>query len=98
MLRYLSRIGPEEFNYELLCNSNDIDYLLDVCYMLSKARTKTERHALLQLLNSKLGKGQWFCNDKISAADVAAYSTMKQITSNEINVSLTKWLDRYDKM
>lgn len=94
-LRYLSRIGPNEYNYELDTNPTDVDTLLDIGYLLGKARTKTERHTLLQSLNSKLGKDQWLCNNKITIADVAVNSIIKQVTSNnEVNVNLSKWMNR----
>lgn len=95
ILRYLSRIGPSNWNYETK-NATELDSALDICYLLSRARTKTERQSLLQTLNGKLGKSQWLCNNnKMTIADVAAHSVIKQVTNTaDINVNLTKWMQR----
>ncbi|GLV32443.1 aaRS-interacting multifunctional protein 2 [Carabus blaptoides fortunei] len=103
VLRYLSRVNSDiipAWNYESTGNGTDIDSVLDICYMLSKSRTKTERTSLLQLINGKLGKSQWLCNsERISIADVATYSVIKQVTNaNDINVNLNKLLQRCEQV
>lgn len=96
IIRYFSRIGPSNLNYELLTNAAEIDSVLDISYLLSRSRTKTERQQLIQSLNGSLAKNQWLCNSKeISIADVVACSVIQQITNaSDINVNITKWMQR----
>lgn len=96
ILRYLARVSSDYLNYETCPNVHEIDSLLDVCYNILKAKTKTERASLLQVLNKSLGKNQWLCGrNQISIADLAGYSAIKQATNpSEVNANLGKWLER----
>lgn len=95
LLRHLSRIGLNAYNYELLKNPTKIDYILDVCYMLLNSKNKTEKHQMLTSLSTALGKNQWMCEDNISIADLAANSVIKQVLNvNELNVHLLKWYNK----
>jgi glutathione S-transferase len=96
ILRYLSRVSSDCLNYETYINAHEVDSLLDISFGIIKAKTKTERASLLQILHKSLGKQEWLGGrDQVSIADLAAYSAIKQSTSaNEINVNLGKWLQR----
>lgn len=94
ILRYLSRINPS-FNYDALDKPYELDIVLDTCYRLVRAKTKTERAKLMQTFNKNLGKGQWFCGRKeMTIADVAAASAIKQVAEGEIGANLSKWYQR----
>lgn len=94
ILRYLSRIHPT-FNYDALDKPYELDIVLDTCYRLVRAKTKTERSTLIQTFNKSLGKGQWLCGrNRMTIADVAAASAVKQVAEGEIGVNLSKWYQR----
>lgn len=94
ILRYLSRISPN-FNYDAVERPHELDILLDTCYRLVRAKTKTERARLIQTFNKSLGKGQWLCGrDRMTIADVAASSAIRQVAEGEIGVNLSKWYQR----
>lgn len=96
ILRFLSRLSSTHLNYELGENPHEIDALLDVSHALLKATTKSERAGLLQTVNKSLGKSNWLAGrDQVGVADLAVFSAIKQVTAaNEINVNLSKWLQR----
>lgn len=95
ILRYLSRISPELLQYETSENVFEIDSVLDICYCIVRSRTKTERSSLIQSLNKKLGKSEWLCgHSKITIADIAASSAIKQSAENELNQNMAKWMQR----
>lgn len=100
MLRYLARAVKSPLNYHSESDCIDIDSLLDICYLLVRAKTKTERTALLQAINKSLGKAQWLVGrSQASVADVAAYSAIRQATSsNEISANLSKWFQRCESV
>lgn len=73
MLRYLARAIKSPLNYDSESDCIEIDSLLDICYLLVRARTKTERSVLLQTINRSLGKAQWLVGrTQASVADIAA--------------------------
>jgi len=97
LLRYLTRIGPNEFNYESNgSNSNEVDSMLDMCYLLVKAGNDTrERQKQLRLLNTRLGKQQFYGGNSISIADVAVSSTIKQLSiTKDLTPAMKSWLNR----
>lgn len=85
MLRYIAR-KTSHLNYD---NTNDyeIDSTLDTCHCILTACTKTERTALLRLVNQKFQEERQY-----SLSDIALYSIMKQIAKNELSANLTKLL------
>jgi hypothetical protein len=98
ILRYLSRLGPPRYNYEL---SNDpatsarLDDILDTCYSLARCRTVKEQQSLIHSLNSCLGKSQFMAGgDGISVADIAVWSVLKQIDVGPLSDSMNKWLQQ----
>lgn len=96
LLRYLVSILSTNFNYNNDTDSVEIDSLLDLCHQLIGAKTKTAKSTLLQSLNKSLGKSQFLLGrNGPSLADVAAYSTIQQVSSNnEISANLGKWYQR----
>lgn len=99
LLRHLARLLPQALKYECSENVLDIDIILDICYSLTRSKTKTERTRLIQTLSKSLGKADWFCGSTgITVADVAVYSTLKQIGDAECNQTLTKWLQKCETL
>lgn len=97
VLRFLSRIGPNEFNYEdqeELATSTDA--VLDICYQLTQKLSSKERQTHLQQLNQRLGKHKFFNGDDgVSIADVAVSSVLKNSsTLKELPGSLSCWQAR----
>lgn len=103
IIRYLNRIGPNEFFYEAdnyLANLSDAT--LDICYQLSKKPSMKERASYVQLLSQQLGKCQLF-NDSptMSISDVAVSSILKKLFANnskEMPANLASWLQRVSSL
>lgn len=92
--RYLSRIGPNEFNYENESNPTQIDSILDNCYRIVKL--PKERKSIVKELTSALGKQEYFAGDHLTVGDVAVWSIVKQLElAKEFN---PKWLQRVEKV
>ncbi|XP_069695056.1 probable aminoacyl tRNA synthase complex-interacting multifunctional protein 2 isoform X1 [Periplaneta americana] len=96
ILRYLSRLGPPRYNYELgtdPATSARVDGILDICYTLARSRTVKEQQSLIRSLNSQLGKSQFLAGgDRISVADIAAWSVLKQRSLQGLSANMNKWL------
>lgn len=97
IIRYLNRIGPNEFFYDIDNHlANVADTTLDICYQLSQKLPVKERQYHLQLLSLRLGKSKFF-NDSngLSIADIAVSSIVKKLCSSnmkEVPAALTSWL------
>ncbi|XP_067013663.2 probable aminoacyl tRNA synthase complex-interacting multifunctional protein 2 isoform X2 [Anabrus simplex] len=105
ILRYLSRLGPARFNYELSGDpalASGMDCILDLCYSLVRNKTQKDRQADVRVLNSYLQKTQFLMGDDgITLPDIAAWSALKQIgytTAKELTVNLNKWFQRCNDM
>ncbi|KAJ8914561.1 hypothetical protein NQ315_010025 [Exocentrus adspersus] len=100
MLRYLVRSFKSSLNYDSESDCIEMDSLLDICYLLPRAKTKTERNSLLQILNKSLGKSQWLVGrNQASVADIAAYSAIKQAcNTNEMSANMGKWFHRCESV
>ncbi|XP_028131210.1 probable aminoacyl tRNA synthase complex-interacting multifunctional protein 2 isoform X1 [Diabrotica virgifera virgifera] len=96
LLRYLTRVISSPLSYSSDSDSVEIDSILDTCYLLLRAKTKTEKAGHIATLNKSLGKSQWLAGrSRHSLGDLAAYSALKQVTSgSEINANMTKWYQR----
>lgn len=96
MLRYLSRSIISQLSYDSDPDSLELDSLLDQCYLLARAKTKTERAGILQVLSKTVNKSSWLAGrDQLSVADLAVYSVIRQRdVSNELSASLTKWYQK----
>lgn len=96
LVRYLSRVGPNDFNYELVESSvNETDSTLDMCYLLVNAKDNRERQKQLRLLNSRLGKQQYFGGNNATITDIAVSSSVKQLNIiKELTPAMKLWLNR----
>ncbi|XP_058462966.1 probable aminoacyl tRNA synthase complex-interacting multifunctional protein 2 isoform X2 [Malaya genurostris] len=97
ILRFLSRCGPSEFNYEHHSDVNEADSILDTCYMLINKQNLKDKKQVLKTLSSKLGKTANFGGEEISLCDIAATSAIKQVQktlAKDINPSMTKLITR----
>lgn len=98
ILRFLSRCGPSEFNYER--NNDDVvevDSILDTCYLLINKQNLKDKKQVLKTLSSKLGKTPCFGGEELSLCDIAATSAIKQLQKSltkDINPNMTKLMGR----
>lgn len=93
IVRYLARIGPNEFNYELNGSScNEIDGQLDLSELLIATSTAKERQIILKTINTKLGKNEFFGGSSPAVNDVSLASAVVQsVADKELPPSLLKW-------
>ncbi|XP_053672833.1 probable aminoacyl tRNA synthase complex-interacting multifunctional protein 2 isoform X2 [Anopheles nili] len=97
ILRFLSRCGPSEFNYEQLDNVVEVDSILDACYLLLNKQNVKQRQQILRTLGTKLGKSTGFGGEQMSLCDIAFTSTVKQVQrtiAKDINPNMTKCISR----
>lgn len=98
ILRFLSRCGPNEFNYEHQNDLIEADSILDACYLLINKQNVKDKKQVLKTLNSKLGKVPCFGGaGQISLCDIAATSAIKQVQQvlgKDINPSMAKLVTR----
>ncbi|KAJ6646589.1 putative aminoacyl tRNA synthase complex-interacting multifunctional protein 2 [Pseudolycoriella hygida] len=93
ILRYLARIGPNEFNYESNgSNFNEIDSQLDLSELLIATPTAKDRQIILKNLNSFLGKNEYFGGKESHLNDLCLASAVRQATDEkELPPALLKW-------
>lgn len=97
ILRFLSRCGPSEFNYERNDDVVEVDSILDTCYQLINKQNIKDKKQVLKTLSSKLGKIPSFGGDEVSLCDIAATSAIKQMQKSlakDINPGMTKLIGR----
>lgn len=98
ILRFLSRCGPNEFNYERQGDQTEADSILDTCYLLINKSNVKDKKQVLKTLSSKLGKVSCFgANGTISLCDIAAASAIKQVQqvlAKDINPNMAKLVTR----
>ncbi|XP_049290866.1 probable aminoacyl tRNA synthase complex-interacting multifunctional protein 2 isoform X1 [Anopheles funestus] len=97
ILRYLSRCGPSEFNYEQQDNVVEVDSILDACYLLLNKQNIKQRQQILRTLGSKLGKASGFGGADLSLCDIAFTSAVKQVQrtiAKDINPNMAKCMGR----
>ncbi|KAG5680122.1 hypothetical protein PVAND_009647 [Polypedilum vanderplanki] len=98
IIRYLNRIGPNEFFYENDNYEADLhDQVLDICYQLSKKHTDKERQQFLQQLSQRIGNNQFFNQaTSLSISDIAVSSILKKLElladKKKIPTNLSNWL------
>ncbi|XP_015603146.1 aminoacyl tRNA synthase complex-interacting multifunctional protein 2 isoform X2 [Cephus cinctus] len=98
LLRYLSRLITI-YNYENIDCPGEIDAILDLCHRLPYENSSKEKQAILFEFSKKLGKDKWFLGfTDTSIADVAVWSTIKQINFGKLPLNLTEWFARCDKV
>lgn len=97
VLRYLMRIGPNEFSHEVSSTeTNDFDTILDLCHQLIKTKNNMskEKQIILKNLCNRIGKNQYFCGNSVTVCDIAVSSALKQSASGkELPQSLSQWLN-----
>jgi hypothetical protein len=100
ILRYLSRLGPPAYNYELNSDpatSARLDGLLDTCYSLVRCRTVKERQLAVRALGGYLGKAQFMAGgNRISIADIAVWSVLRQTETQlqrDMSSDMKRWLE-----
>jgi aminoacyl tRNA synthase complex-interacting multifunctional protein 2 len=105
ILRYLSRLGPPEYNYELgndPVTSARVDGLLDTCYSLARCTAVREQQPLLHSLNNYLGKSQFMAGGtRISVADIAVWSVLRQIDVEplqDLSSNMKHWLQQCSQL
>ncbi|XP_055631962.1 probable aminoacyl tRNA synthase complex-interacting multifunctional protein 2 isoform X2 [Toxorhynchites rutilus septentrionalis] len=101
ILRFLSRCGPSEFNYEQHADVTEVDSILDTCYLLINKSNPTEKKQVLKTLSTKLGKTPSFGGAEISLCDIAATSAIKQVhnlLAKDVNPNMAKLVARVSSM
>jgi hypothetical protein len=105
VLRYLSRLGPPAYNYELNSDpatSARLDGLLDTCYTLARCRTVKEQQLAIHALGGYLGKAQFMAGGSgISIADIAVWSVLRQIDvqrHRDMSSDMKQWLQRCSRL
>lgn len=96
ILRFLSRIGPDYYNFEAKANATELDKIFDVCFKLANIEVEGERAQLIELLANYLGNSlnQAELTD-VSLVDLAIYSTLtrnKKALPKASGQKLTKWM------
>jgi len=97
ILRYLSRVGPNEYAYESsIVQAAEIDSILDVCHQFITVSTQKERSAILKKLNVRLGRSEYFNGASLGVVDVALHSAVQQlnISAKDLTPPLVNWQRR----
>ncbi|CRK92954.1 CLUMA_CG006577, isoform A [Clunio marinus] len=103
IIRYLNRIGPNEFSYEVDNQfANVFDNILDICDQILKQPSSKDRQSYIQQLSQYLGKNQFFINSpSIGIADIAASTTLKKLSVNspkELPANFSSWLQKINSI
>lgn len=99
IIRFLNRIGPNEFYYEIENHAANLhDQVLDICYQLSKKHTNKERQQFVKQLSQRLGNSQFYNDaDSLSISDIAVSSILKKLFAEnlkELPANLASWLQQ----
>lgn len=96
ILRYLNRIGPNEFSYDMvsLAESIEIDGALDLCTRLWATGSLKERQVVLQDLLKRLNGREYYGGEQLVLSDLAVSSSVKQLPKNIVPAQLSAWLAR----
>jgi aminoacyl tRNA synthase complex-interacting multifunctional protein 2 len=99
IIRYLNRIGPNEFYYENDNHeANMHDQILDISYQLSKKQDEKERQKFVKQLGQRLGNSQFFNGSpSLSISDIAVSSILKKFYANNnkaLPANLASWLGK----
>lgn len=96
ILRYLNRIGPNEFSYDMvsLNESVEIDGALDLCTRLWATGNLKERQVVLQDLLKRLNGRNYYGGEQLVLSDLAVSSSVKQLPKNLVPAPLSAWLAR----
>lgn len=98
VLRYLNRIGPNEFAYDMLSlvESVETDAVLDLCSRLAAQRTnKKEVDVVVKLLLNRLEGKQFFgAGAGPTLSDIAVDSNLKHLPAAQVPKLLAAWQSR----
>ncbi|KAM7358242.1 aaRS-interacting multifunctional protein 2 isoform 2-T2 [Cochliomyia hominivorax] len=100
IIRYLGRVGPNEYRYENSPLCNEIDAVLDICYQLLRCTTPKSKANIIRILNNRLQKRSFFGGDQMSIADIGVHSSLKRMKclgDKELTPALTEWRRRTEK-
>lgn len=99
IIRFLNRIGPNEFHYEINNHEANLhDQVLDICYSLSKKHTNNERQQFVKQLSQRLGSDQYFNGSpSLTISDIAVSSILKKIFDDNakgkgLPANLVSWI------
>lgn len=97
ILRFLNRIGPNEFHYEISNHEANLhDQVLDICYLLSKKHTDKECQKFVKQLGQRLGNSQFYNGStSLSISDIAVSSILKKLFADNakgLPANLVAWL------
>lgn len=96
ILRYLIRIGPNEFGYGNSIQANlEIDAIFDLTYELVTATARDHRLSILKRLSQRLHTQKAFGGDSTNVSDLVVFSTLKQLhlSGKELPTNLKAWLE-----
>lgn len=100
IIRYLGRVGPNEYRYENSPLCNDIDAVLDICYQLIRCTTPKSKANILRIINNRLQKRTFFAGDQLSIADIGVHSSLKRmnlLNDKDLTPTLVEWRKRVEK-
>ncbi|XP_006608527.1 aminoacyl tRNA synthase complex-interacting multifunctional protein 2-like isoform X5 [Apis dorsata] len=98
-LRYISRL-INSHNYEnsdCVEKLNTTDLILDLCHSLYFEESLKKKQEILSLIADKLNIN-WLNKKKLDIADIAAWSTIKQIFPNKYPPKLNEWFEACEKI
>uniref|UniRef100_A0A1B0ANL2 Uncharacterized protein n=1 Tax=Glossina palpalis gambiensis TaxID=67801 RepID=A0A1B0ANL2_9MUSC len=97
IIRYLARVGPQEYRYEDSPLCNEIDTVLDICYQLLRCTIPKSKANMLKALHNRLKNQQYFGGNTMSAADIGVHSSLKRmpgISDKDLTPALLEWRNR----
>ncbi|XP_054275162.1 aminoacyl tRNA synthase complex-interacting multifunctional protein 2 isoform X3 [Macrosteles quadrilineatus] len=75
-------------------SDTQLDHILDVCHRLTHAQSQRDRQVNVRMLNSLLGRSSWLGGEKVSVADVAAWSAIKRSPGIDLSQNMARWNDQ----
>lgn len=93
ILRYLMRIGPNEFGYSDVRTNLEVDSVFDLLYELSLTASKDHRASILKRISQRLAKKSTFANKTPNVCDIGVASIIKQSVKNdsELPANIKTW-------
>lgn len=93
VLRYLMRVGPNEFGYADLQHNLEVDSVFDLLYELSLTSSKDHRGSILKRLSQRLAKKPAFARALPNVCDIGALSVVKQSIKGdaELPANIKAW-------
>lgn len=93
VLRYLMRVGPNEFGYSNVKNNLEVDTVFDLLYELALTSSKDHRSSILKRLSQRLAKKSSFAVGLPNVCDIGVLSIVKQSIKNdgELPANIKVW-------